>query len=105
MKEVNQAIKDKLKGAKQPTNKEGVDQEQIEQWAKSGKRLYADVPSDCFESLSWVADKDGDGTTGVVTGTFFHGGSLTYSGPLDLDDFIDASGGSLGEWYAETKPF
>ena len=104
MKEVNRAIKEKLKEAKQ-LNKNGASREQIEQWAKAGKRLYADVPSSCFEQLSWRADPDGDGTEGTVTGTFYHGGALTYSGPLSLDEFMEATSGSLGEWYAETKPF
>lgn len=102
MKEVNKAIADQLKEGRNGGKNASL--AEVKAAAKAGKRLYANVPSDCFEELSWVADKD-DPTTGTVTGTFYHGGALTYSGPLDLDDFIDACSGSLGEWYNAEKPF
>lgn len=104
-KEVNQTIKDAIKGGKkEANNKKGASRDQIKQWAKAGHVLYADVPSDCFQELKFIPDKD-DPSTGEVVGTFWHGGSLTYSGPLDLDEFLDATSGSLGEWYNATLPF
>jgi len=104
MKEVNQAIKDKLKEAKQGTQK-AVSRDQVKQWAKAGHTLYAAIPSSCFEELKFVPNKD-DPETGEIVGTFYHGGSLTYSGPADLEDFMDAvAGGSLGEAYANAKWF
>jgi hypothetical protein len=86
--------------------KKAANLDEVRKAAKSGKRLFADVSSTCFESLSWVADPDGDGSSGTITGTFYHGpGDATYSGPCDLEDFIDATSGSLGEAYAAEKWF
>jgi hypothetical protein len=87
------------------TNKDKVDRDQVEAWVKAGYTLYADIPSSCFEELKFIPDKD-DPSTGTMVGTFYHGGSLTYSGEADLFDFLDAvEGGSLGEAYAAGKWF
>ena len=103
-KEANKAINDKLKEELQPKTK-AASRNQVKEWAKAGHTLYADIPSSCFEELKFIPDKD-DPTTGTVVGTFYRGGAITYDGPLDLDDFLDAtSGDSLGEWYNDTKPF
>jgi len=107
MKDVRKAIEEKLNEAKQQQKqkqKEEVSRDQVHKWAKAGHVLYADVPSSAFQELKFIPDKD-DPTTGTVVGTFWRGGSLTYSGPLDLDEFIDATAGSLGQWYNETQPF
>jgi hypothetical protein len=70
----------------------------IDKAAKAGHTLRADLPSTCFESVTW---KDG-----IVTGTFYRGGAIVYDGEMDLDEFIDfASSDSLGEWYNANKPF
>jgi len=74
--------------------------DQVEQWAKSGHRLYADVPSECFAELSWKADPDGDGTDGTVHAEFNkrnpNGG---YDYDVDLDTFMAWTSDSLGEFF------
>jgi len=54
--------------------------------------LWADQDSDCFESLSW--------RNGVATATFWHGGDLTYTYPVDLETFLEwANDDSLGGFF------
>ncbi len=103
-KEVNKAIRDVTKGeVKKQAQKESPSRSQINAAAKAGKKIYASQPSECFASLYWQANKDGGGT---VTGEFYHGGSLIYSGDMELDEFLDfASSVSLGKWYNENQPF
>lgn len=102
LKEANKAIRDKIKETKHGGKNASL--AEVKSAAKAGKRLYANVDSTCFDELSWVADKDGDGTTGTITGWFHHSPG-PYSGPCDLDEFIDACSGSLGEAYADYKWF
>jgi hypothetical protein len=105
MKEVNKTIADKLKDAKQSNRQKAASRDQVKAWAKAGHTLYADIPSTCFEELKFIPDKD-DPSVGTIVGTFFHGGSLTYSGDADLEEFLDAvASGSLGEAYADAKWF
>ena len=65
---------------------------QIKKAAAQGKTLWADQDSDCFESLSW--------RNGVATATFWHGGDLTYTYPVDLETFLEwANDDSLGGFF------
>ena len=79
--------------------------DQIKKAVQAGKVLHADIPSTCFSDLAFYPDPD-DPTTGTIVGTFYHGGSLTYEGDADLDEFLDAvASGSLGGAYADDKWF
>jgi len=100
--EFNKAVKGKV-GSEL---KNGPTRNQINKVAKAGHVLQADTPSSCFQSVTWRATSD-DGQDGIVTGTFWRGGALAYSGQMSLDEFLDGFGAtdSLGTEYNETKPF
>jgi len=55
--------------------------------------------STCFESISWKAYPDGDGTDGEVTATFWRGGDVVYTYDLDRDSFIDWCESSWGGYF------
>jgi hypothetical protein len=83
---------------KRNEGKKQLTADEINAAAKAGHKLRADLPSTCFESVTW---KDG-----IVTGTFYRGGSIVYDGEMSLDEFQDfASSDSLGQWYNANKPF
>lgn len=101
-KDNQKALDDFVKDQKQKlSDKEGgVDRDQIEQWAKSGKRMYADVASDCFAELSWKADPD-DPTTGTAHAEFVKrnpDGGYDYE-DIDLDTWLAWCSDSLGEFF------
>jgi len=104
LKEANKAIRDKIaEGRRNGTKATSIDQ--LKKAARAGRHLYADVDSTCFEELWWVADPDDPtGQSGTITGLFNHSPG-PYSGPCDLDEFIDACSGSLGEAYAAADWF
>jgi hypothetical protein len=66
--------------------------------APKGSTIHATgYDSSCFESLDWKADKDGDGTVGTVTATFWRGGDLVYQyDDIDIDFFADWASSSWG---------
>jgi hypothetical protein len=72
------------KGKKHPSRAE------IDTAARSGKTLTADVPSTCLASLSWHK--------GVATAEFYRGGEIVYDYPMSLEEFLDWSSDSLGEY-------
>jgi hypothetical protein len=74
-----------------PGEKRSATMAEIQAGVKAGKRLYANVPSTCFEELSWHKD--------VATATFWRGGSITYEYDCDLDTFLSWCSGSLGEFF------
>ena len=78
--------------------------EELGNMVKVGDTLSIDKPSTCFASVEFeVIDEDGNG---IATGTFHRGGSLVYSGPMSIDEFLEWSDSeSLGGYYNETKPF
>jgi hypothetical protein len=100
--EFSKAVKGKVGGEL----KKGPARDQINKAAKAGHVLEADQPSSAFSSVTWRATS-ADGQEGIVTGTFWRGGSLVYSGEMSLDDFLDGFGStdSLGGEYNDTKPF
>jgi hypothetical protein len=73
--------------------------DQIKTAVKSGKTLYADAASDCFSDLSWRPDPD-DPTTGTAIANFNkRNGAGDWEYDVDLDDFLDWTSGSLGEFF------
>jgi hypothetical protein len=66
--------------------------------APKGSRIDATTPSTCLASLSWKADKGGDGQDGVATAEFHRGGAVVYDYNCDLDTFLEiAESDSIGK--------
>jgi hypothetical protein len=96
---IQKRISDALKKnyAKRQEGKPQPTREQINEAAKAGKPLRADLPSTCFASLTFKQDKDGNGT---VFAEFYRGGAINYEYPMELDDFLDWAGSeSLGVFF------
>lgn len=100
MKEINNSIKDKFTEEKKKlSGGKNLTRADVNAAAKSGKTIYANVASECFESLSWRADKD-DPTMGTAHAEFNKrnpdGG---YDYDVDLDTFLEWCSDSLGEFF------
>jgi hypothetical protein len=101
-KDVNKAIKDKFNAEKKKlaSGQKRLTLDEIKSAAKAGKTIHADAASECFYSLSWRADPDGDGTDGVAHAEFNkrnpNGG---YDYDVDLDTFLEWASDSLGEFF------
>jgi hypothetical protein len=88
MKEANQAIKDTINSE---LKKIGPTRGEILTAAKSGKRLIATTPSECFAEVSW--------SKGICTMEFARDGYVLDE-PMEIDDFLDfAQADSLGKFY------
>ena len=102
IKDANKVISDKTKSEKQKlaSGQQRLTLDQIKAFGKAGKTIYADAASECFESLSWRADPDGDGTDGTAHAVFNKrdpGGGYDYD--VDLDTFLEWTSDSLGEFF------
>jgi len=93
-KEIEKTLSDARKGAMQ-SGKKAMSRDEVTKAAKSGKRLYADVPSDCFDELSW-SSKDG-GTAHAEFAKRNPDGGYDYD--CDLDTFLAWCSDSLGEFF------
>jgi hypothetical protein len=88
MRDANKAIKDTIN---RELKKIGPTRGQILTAAKSGKRLVASTPSECFSEVSW--------SRGVCTMEFARDGYVLEE-PMDVEDFLDfAQADSLGKFY------
>jgi hypothetical protein len=99
---VNKTINDKFNAEKKKlaSGKKQLTLGEIRTAAKRGKTIYADAASECFYSLSWRADSDGDGTDGTAHAVFNKrdpGDGYDYD--VDLDTFLDWTSDSLGEFF------
>jgi hypothetical protein len=101
-KDVNKTIKDKFNEEKKKltSGQKQLTRGEIKSAVKAGKKIYADRASECFYSLSWRADPDGDGTDGTAHAVFNHrdpGDGYDYD--IDLDTFLDWASDSLGQFF------
>jgi hypothetical protein len=102
MKDVSKTINDKFTEEKKKlaSGQKKLTLGEIKKAAKAGKHIYADAASECFYSLSWHADPDGDGTDGTAHAVFNKrdpGDGYDYD--VDLDTFLDWASDSLGEFF------
>jgi hypothetical protein len=101
-RDVSQTVNDKRNEEKKKltSGQKRLTRDEIKKAVKSGKTIWADSASDCFYSLSWSPDPDGDGTEGTVHAEFNkrnpNGG---YDYDVDLDTFLDWASDSLGEFF------
>jgi hypothetical protein len=102
MKDASKAIKDKFNEEKKKlaSGQKRLSLAQIKAAVKAGKTIYADAASECFYSLSFRADRDGDGEDGTAHAVFNKrdpGDGYDYD--VDLDTFLSWSSDSLGEFF------
>ena len=102
MKGVNKTVKGKINEEKKKlaSGQKRLSLAQIKSAARAGKTIYADAASECFFSLSWRADPDGDGTDGTAHAVFnMRDPGDGYDYDVDLDTFLDWTSDSLGEFF------
>jgi hypothetical protein len=102
MRDVNKTIKDKFNEEKKKlaSGQKQLTRGQIKSAVKAGKTIYADVASECFASLSFRADPDGDGQDGTAHAVFNKrdpGDGYDYD--IDLDTFLEWASDSLGQFF------
>jgi hypothetical protein len=102
MRDVNKTINDKRNEEKRKltSGQKRLTRDEIKTAVKAGKKIYADAASDCFYSLSWRADPNGDGTEGTAHAVFNKRDSGEgYDYDVDIDTFLDWASDSLGQFF------
>jgi hypothetical protein len=101
-RDVNKTINDKRNEEKKKlaSGQKRLTRDEIKTAVKSGKTIWADAASDCFYSLSWRPDPDGDGTEGTAHAVFNKRDSGEgYDYDVDIDTFLDWASDSLGQFF------
>jgi|SRR5580704_17848100 hypothetical protein len=75
-----------------PGEKKSATMDEIKAAVKSGKRLYANIPSTCFDELSWHK--------GIAHAEFaYRNPDGGYDYECDLETFLEWCSDSLGEFF------